>query len=309
MPIRIPVDVVKASMLAFGLVIVACESRSPSSPTPESAGIVKPLPPVITSVTPSAGATTGGTVISIRGSRFQVGTRVTLDGIETAAYPIDASDVIRAPVLPHAAGRVDVVVINPDGQRSTLRGGFSYEELSPSIVGGPAPSIRSVSPDAGITSGDTFVEITGSGFQPGLTVSLGGVRFSPNVFGDTIFVRTLPHAAGLVDVVVTNPDGQNAVRTGGYKFADPESLNFNGRWVGAFGEHWDYALEFTVDSNRLVSVSCRGGPEQFLEEPPSTTSGQFTSAAISGKFFSSSYGLGALNLLPCGGGQWEAWKR
>ena len=79
--------------------------------------------------------------------------------------------------------------------------------------------------------------------------------------------------------------------------------------MGAYGEHWDYALEFTVESNRLVSVSCKGGPEQILEEPPSTTSGQFATAAISGKFFSSSYGLGTLNLLPCGAGRWEAWKR
>ena len=227
MPIRIPMYVVRASILVFGLVIVACEGRSPSSPTPEFAGIGQPSRPVITSVTPSAGATTGGTVISIGGSGFQAGTRVTVDGIDTTAYRIDASDVIRCAGPAARCWEGGRRRHQPGRSDQTLRGGFSYEEPTLPAVGGPAPSIRSVSPNAGITSGETLVEITGSGFQPGLTVSLGGVRISPSVWGDTIFVWTLPHAAGLVDVVVTNPDGQNAVRTGGYRFAVPESLNFN----------------------------------------------------------------------------------
>lgn len=309
MPIRFPMHVVRASVLAFSGVIVACEHSSPSGPTPGIAPeTVQPLPPVIASITPSAGPTTGGTVISVNGSRFQAGATVTMDGVETAAYRIDDPNVIRLPVLPHSAGTVDVVVINPDGQRGTLRGGFSYELPNLPVAPGPAPSIRSVSPSAGITGGGTYVEIAGNGFQPGATVTFGGVRIRPSVRDDTFYVLTLPHAAGLVDVIVTNPDGQSAVRVGGYSFAAPESLNFNGRWVGVFGEHWEHALVFTIQNSFLVSVSCNGGAEQILKEPPSTTSGQFATAAISGNFFSSSYGLGTLNLPPCGAGRWEAWK-
>ena len=101
---------------------------------------------------------------------------------------------------------------------------------------------------------------------------------------------------------------------GVYSFAEPESLNFNGQWEGRAGQHWDYVLTFTIENNSLTRVSCDGNAEHIFSAPPSTSKGEFSEVEanfppMSGKFFSSSYGLGTVNIPPCDATQWEAWKQ
>ena len=50
---------------------------------------------------------------------------------------------------------------------------------------------------------------------------------------DRISVTTPSHAPGLVDIVVTNVDGQNAVAIDAYTFAAPEFFDVNGQPSGA----------------------------------------------------------------------------
>ncbi|MGH7777767.1 MAG: PQQ-binding-like beta-propeller repeat protein, partial [Candidatus Dormibacterales bacterium] len=74
-----------------------------------------------------------------------------------------------------------------------------------------SPSISSVSPTAGPTSGGTAVTISGSAFQAGAAVTFGsspatGVR----VLGSSTIVATSPAGSGTVAVTVTNPDGTSA---------------------------------------------------------------------------------------------------
>jgi hypothetical protein len=269
--------------------------------------------PVVTSVKPNVGATTGGTAISISGSSFQFGARVTIDGVEAPTYPVDSSNIIRLFAPAHQAGTVDVAVINPDGQNARVIGGFSYQDSARLISPGPRPSITSVTPSAGITGGGTDVLITGTDILPGATVTLGGVVMRPNVVAGSMSVRTLPHPAEAVDVVVTNPDGQSTTIIGAYTFAEPESLNFNGRWEGRAGDHWDYVLSFTIENDVLTRVSCDGQTDRILSAPPSTSKGVFSAfeagvSLMSGQFFSSSYGTGILNIRPCDT-HWEAWKQ
>ena len=314
MPNRLMMHAVGASLLAVCAVMAGCE-RSPAGPTPppgsSSAPTSPPDPgaPIVTSVVPNAGATTGGTLISINGSGFGVGARVTLDGVESPTYPIESSTVIRLPVQPHGAGPVDVAVINRYGLIGTLVAGFRYEDSTGTVSPGPPPSIRSVFPSAGITGGGTYVQISGTGFQAGVTVTVGDVVFRPTFVSDSMSILTLPHAAGTLDVVVTNPDGQSATLSGAYRFAEPESLDFNGHWEGRAGSHWDYVVLFTIENNLVTSASCDGGAAHIFSEPPSTTRGEFAVPVMSGKFFSASYGLGAINIPPCAAMQWEAWKR
>src|SRR5215468_7070267 len=70
------------------------------------------------------------------------------------------------------------------------------------------PTVISISPSVGSTSGDTPVVIVGTGLQHGVTVTFGGVETTPVRFEarnvDTIYVATPPHAEGIVEVVVTN---------------------------------------------------------------------------------------------------------
>ena len=131
MPNRFLTHAVRASLLALVAATVGCDGRSPSGPTPPpptpSSGPTSPpavAAPRVSSIVPNVGNSTGGTVIDINGSGFQVGAKVTLDGTETPTYPIDSSAVIRLPVPPHRSGSVDVAVINPDGQSAQLIGEF-----------------------------------------------------------------------------------------------------------------------------------------------------------------------------------------
>lgn len=83
-----------------------------------------------------------------------------------------------------------------------------------------APTVGSIAPNAGVTTGAAVVTIFGSGFQSGATVTLGGIATSATVNSSTAIVaRTPTHAPGIVDVVVTNPDGQSAKLSGAYTYA------------------------------------------------------------------------------------------
>jgi hypothetical protein len=79
---------------------------------------------------------------------------------------------------------------------------------SPSPAASPAPFVRNVSPALGTTAGGTPITITGTGFLSGAVVRLDGTATTATVTDSTtIHTTTLPHAVGLVDIVVTNPNG------------------------------------------------------------------------------------------------------
>jgi IPT/TIG domain-containing protein/fibronectin type III domain protein len=84
-----------------------------------------------------------------------------------------------------------------------------------------APTVSAVSPNTGVIGGGTSVTISGTGFQPGATVTFGGVAATGvNVVNATTITAATPaHAAGAVNVAVTNGDGQSATLTNGYSYA------------------------------------------------------------------------------------------
>lgn len=86
-----------------------------------------------------------------------------------------------------------------------------------------APIVSGVSPTSGPTAGGSTVIISGTGFGAGASVSFGGtLASSVTVTGSTtISVSTPPHTAGLVDVVVTNPDGQSGSKSAAYSYTAP----------------------------------------------------------------------------------------
>lgn len=87
-------------------------------------------------------------------------------------------------------------------------------------VTGPPPGISSVSPETGSTSGGTSVTISGKNLQSGATVTFGGIAgTSVDVTSSSQMTAVTPaHAAGSVDVVVTNPSGKSATLAGGFGY-------------------------------------------------------------------------------------------
>ena len=83
-----------------------------------------------------------------------------------------------------------------------------------------------VSPASGPTAGGTAISITGTDFQQGATVTVGGNNCATtSVAATSITCTTQAHAAGATDVVVTNPDTQADAATGAFSFVDPPAAS------------------------------------------------------------------------------------
>ena len=82
------------------------------------------------------------------------------------------------------------------------------------------PTVSSVSPNSGVTTGGTSVNITGTDFLSGATVSFGGtLATSVSLVSSASINATTPaHAAGAVNVVVTNTNGLSGSLTNGFTY-------------------------------------------------------------------------------------------
>lgn len=174
--------------------------------------------PSITSVAPNTGSTSGGTDFTINGSNFKSTetTTVTFGGAPATVRAVNSSAILGT-TPPHAAGAVDVVVTT-GGQTATASGAFTYV----------APSVTSISPNTGSTAGGTVVNISGTGFQTGATVTIGGIpAIDVSVVSATSITAKTPigpateQATQPRDVVVTNPDGSVATLTRGFTYFVP----------------------------------------------------------------------------------------
>ena len=81
--------------------------------------------------------------------------------------------------------------------------------------------MTAIAPNNGTPAGGTSVTVTGTSFLPGATLSLGGTPATglAVVSGTSITATTPAHAAGAVNVAVTNPDGQTGTLANGYTYS------------------------------------------------------------------------------------------
>jgi hypothetical protein len=82
------------------------------------------VPLGIGTIAPASGAATGGTTITIRGSGFQSGAGVTIDGKAVAATFVDMNTLkVVTPALPAGAQRI--AITNPGGETASLDAGLT----------------------------------------------------------------------------------------------------------------------------------------------------------------------------------------
>jgi hypothetical protein len=156
--------------------------------------------PTVTNISPNSGSTAGGTSVTITGSQFSNASSVSFGGTFANSGNVVDDNTIVAITNPHVAGTGDVVVTTPAGS-FTLNNAYTYTSS--------APTVASVSPAVGTTTGGNSVVITGTNFTGATAVTFGGVAvqgFTVNS-ATSITVLTAAHAAGVVDVVVTTPTG------------------------------------------------------------------------------------------------------
>jgi PKD repeat protein len=103
----------------------------------------------------------------------------------------------------------------------TLTLSRGYELVA--IYRDPAPTVTSVTPSSGPTSGGTLVTITGTGFQPGAIPEIA--HYYPLtdvavVSATTITARTPAVSVGTYSLYVTNPDYQYGILNPAFSFAN-----------------------------------------------------------------------------------------
>jgi hypothetical protein len=256
-------------------------------------------------MSPTRGASTRTTVATIGGFEFQSGTIVTVDGTRVDATVLNAGTI--SLVMPaHAAGKVDVAVIRAPGQTPvSVPGGYTYE--------GP-PVISKMIPDIGSTHGGTTVWIIGTGVYSA-RVAVDGVvsSFEWAWPSDEIFGSMPAHAAGPVEVILTDEYGQTASTT--FTYASPDTFDINGEWQGWAEEPRESRrLRLTIRDNRVVSVSCHDEPSVTLDPSPVVVNGEFSfigsdGVSISGRIHSPMTASGSVNLGTCRSRPWAAEKK
>jgi hypothetical protein len=94
---------------------------------------------------------------------------------------------------------------------------------------GPAPRLDTVSPPSGPTEGGTLVTLYGENFAADAAASFDGLACVGSIVHTPrrITCRTPAHAAGAVDVSVTNPDGQSSTLAASFEFDDASTPRVN----------------------------------------------------------------------------------
>jgi hypothetical protein len=173
--------------------------------------------PEIAGITPAFGPTTGGTRVVIEGKNFtrEAAVYIGREHPKDVAFK-SATELVVVTAARKQAGVVDVEVSVPGAPRAVMKNGFRYDAV-------PAPVITSVSPNAGTPGGGTEMTISGKNFSKDSAVLVDGKapKAIKLVDAGTLELKTPPGEAGkMVDVVVRNPDGKEAVQKRAFLF-DP----------------------------------------------------------------------------------------
>jgi len=153
--------------------------------------------PFKSSLGTTSGPTAGGNSITLNGVGLSTATSVSFGANAATPTVVSASQLSVTVPAGTAAGPVGVTVTTAGGTNN----GLTYVYVD-------APTVTTVAPNSGSTSGGTAVTITGTNLDTTESVTFDG---NPAPFAvvnaTTLSVVTPPGTAGAVDVVVTNPAG------------------------------------------------------------------------------------------------------
>jgi hypothetical protein len=162
--------------------------------------------PFKSSLGTTSGPTAGGNTITINGTGLSTATSVAF-GPNTATPTVNSDSSLSVTGPAGTAGPVAVSVTTAGGTNNGLT--YTYIEV---------PTVGTVSPSSGPTSGGTAVTITGTNLDSTSSVTFGGTPAPFSVVSaTTLSAVTPPGTAGAVDVVVTNPAG-SATATGAFTY-------------------------------------------------------------------------------------------
>ncbi len=188
-------------------------------------GITGLSAPTVASITPTGGSTQGGDSVTITGTNFAAGAIALFGtapgGISLVNCVVSNSTTMTCNTPDDNAGPKDLTVVNVDGQLGSLSMAFTYSINN--------PTISAITPAATTTNGGTAITITGTSFEAGAIVTVGGPlpHLGTGIFADsvvvknptTITVNAPGFPVGPEDVMVNNPDGGSVTATGGLTYS------------------------------------------------------------------------------------------
>lgn len=174
---------------------------------------VKLPAPVITSVTDPTGHPNGGNEVVIAGDKFVQGAKVYFGAKEATSVTYVDSQTLRAVVPAGSQGTVTVKVVNPDNQSATAQ----YQYIA-------NPEVSSYTPATGPIEGNTLVVFNGNYFLSGASVKFGDQAGAVVTQRSNYMTVKTPAVteAGVVDIVITNPDGSSLTIPQGFTYTAPE---------------------------------------------------------------------------------------
>jgi hypothetical protein len=169
------------------------------SPLRVAAAPLQDVTPAVSSVTPSAGPTAGGTSIVIDGTGFTDTTDVLIGSTDlqpcgtAPCFTFVSDSEIDATTAPASAGTDDVIIVNPSFQSSPNPPDDSFTYLD-------QPTVTNVPNTA--SEGATAITVTGSGFSipgPPATSAVSEVDLVPTFTGPTVALTGQCSSAGAPD--------------------------------------------------------------------------------------------------------------
>ena len=209
--------------------------------------------PTVTAVTPTAGPTSGGTTVIITGTRFSGATAVTFGATAATGFTVNSATQITATAPAGAAGTVDVRVTSVGGTSATgAADQFTY-------VG--APTVTSISPTAGPTSGGTTVTITGTRFSGATAVTFGATAATAFTVNSASQITAMaPAGTGTVDIRVTSVGGTSATSAADqYTYAAAPTVTDPGAVVVAFNTATPIDLSGSISGSHST-IAVASGP-------------------------------------------------
>ncbi|AKH84249.1 cell shape-determining protein [Streptomyces sp. CNQ-509] len=159
--------------------------------------------PVLTSLAPGQGPTSGGNPVILTGTGF-TGASTVQFGAASAVFTVNSSTQITA-TAPAGSGSVAVTVTTPGGTSNSLT--YTY-------VTAAAPVVIDLGSHFGPTAGGNSVTILGAGLTGATAVHFGAQAAGFTVVGDNQITATAPAGTGTVVVTVTTPGGTSSTGIG-----------------------------------------------------------------------------------------------
>ncbi|MFT9476495.1 IPT/TIG domain-containing protein [Streptomyces sp. Mo3] len=151
---------------------------------------------MISSVSPAAGSTGGGTLVTLTGSNFIQPSAVRFGPILATSFTVVSDTQITA-VAPPGNGTVQITVTTQGGTSNGVA--YSYAV---------APALTGITPTMGPTSGGTVVTLTGTNLLAATAVRFGAANATTfTVVSATQLTAVAPPGSGIVQVTVTGPGG------------------------------------------------------------------------------------------------------